>query len=107
MSPPTPIDPPQSVNLDFQTGIAKDTLLFGQIRWVDWSNTPIDIPPAVDPAPLLSYADDRISYTPWRRSQVQRQLVWRDHRWAMKMRQGGLFAASVADRWLQVASAWA
>lgn len=27
---------PQSVNLDFQTGIAKDTLIFGGVRWVDW-----------------------------------------------------------------------
>ena len=27
---------PQSVNLDFQTGVAKGTLLFGQIRWVNW-----------------------------------------------------------------------
>lgn len=28
---------PQSVNLDFQSGIAANTLVFGQIRWVDWS----------------------------------------------------------------------
>lgn len=27
---------PQSVNLDFQTGIAKDTLAFANIRWVHW-----------------------------------------------------------------------
>jgi long-chain fatty acid transport protein len=27
---------PQSVNLDFQTGVAKGTLLFGQVRWVNW-----------------------------------------------------------------------
>lgn len=33
----TAVETPQSVNLDFQTGIAKDTLLFGQVRWVDWS----------------------------------------------------------------------
>jgi long-chain fatty acid transport protein len=33
----TSISTPQSVNLDVQSGIAKDTLLFGQIRWVDWS----------------------------------------------------------------------
>lgn len=33
---------PQSVNLDFQTGIARDTLLFGQIRWVDWSVFRVD-----------------------------------------------------------------
>lgn len=28
---------PQSLNLDFQTGIAADTLLFGSIRWADWT----------------------------------------------------------------------
>ncbi len=27
---------PQSVNLDFQTGVAPKTLLFGSVRWVDW-----------------------------------------------------------------------
>ena len=26
---------PQSVNLDFQTGVAADTLVFGSVRWVD------------------------------------------------------------------------
>lgn len=34
---------PQSLNLEFQTGIAADTLLFGSIRWVDW--TAFKIPP--------------------------------------------------------------
>ncbi len=34
----TTVTTPQSVNLDFQSGVAKDTLVFGQIRWVDWSN---------------------------------------------------------------------
>jgi long-chain fatty acid transport protein len=33
----TEVELPQSVNLDFQSGVAKDTLVFGQIRWVDWS----------------------------------------------------------------------
>jgi len=28
---------PQAVNLDFQTGIAADTLLFGSIRWAEYS----------------------------------------------------------------------
>ena len=32
----TEVKLPQSVNLDFQTGVAKGTLLFGQIRWVNW-----------------------------------------------------------------------
>ncbi|WP_296425880.1 outer membrane protein transport protein [Yoonia sp.] len=33
----TEIELPQSVALDFQSGIAKDTLLFGSIRWAEWS----------------------------------------------------------------------
>lgn len=58
---------PQSLNLGFQTGIAADTLLFGSVRWVDWSN--FDLSPEVysSPAavgqPLLSYEDDVVTYT--------------------------------------------
>jgi long-subunit fatty acid transport protein len=33
----TNIELPQSIALDFQSGIAKDTLLFGSIRWTEWS----------------------------------------------------------------------
>lgn len=54
---------PQSVNLEFQTGIAKDTLLFGSIRWQEWTAFVID-PPAY-PAPLgnlVDYASDRVTY---------------------------------------------
>lgn len=38
----TEVKLPQSVNLDFQTGVAKDTLVFGQIRWADWSSFRLD-----------------------------------------------------------------
>jgi long-chain fatty acid transport protein len=54
---------PQSLNLEFQTGIAKDTLLFGSIRWVDWTAFIID-PPGY-PAPLgnlVDYQSDRVTY---------------------------------------------
>lgn len=34
---PTEVTTPQAVNLDFQTGIAADTLLFGSIRWAEYS----------------------------------------------------------------------
>lgn len=58
------INPPQSVNLDFQTGIAADTLLFGQIRWADWTSTQVNVPPlAVAPSSLIDYEDDVITYS--------------------------------------------
>lgn len=57
------INPPQSVNLDFQTGIAADTLLFGQIRWADWTSTQVNVPPAVAPTSLIDYEDDVITYS--------------------------------------------
>jgi long-subunit fatty acid transport protein len=39
---PTTSNTPQSINLDFQSGVAKDTLVFGQVRWADWSEFKID-----------------------------------------------------------------
>ena len=56
---PNTINPPQSVNLDFQTGIAADTLLFGQIRWADWTNTRI----VNDGVPIVTYSEDVYTYT--------------------------------------------
>jgi len=60
----TPVETPQSVNLDFQTGIAADTLLFGGIRWVDW--TEFNITPQVYESiigrPLVSYSSDTTTY---------------------------------------------
>ncbi|MEM6386367.1 MAG: hypothetical protein AAF718_09050 [Pseudomonadota bacterium] len=58
---------PQALNLEFQSGIAENTLLFGSIRWVEWSETEID-PPVYDAAtvtapPLVFFEDDRITYT--------------------------------------------
>ncbi len=35
----TEVETPESINLDFQTGIAADTLLFGSIRHAKWSDT--------------------------------------------------------------------
>lgn len=66
---PTHIETPQSVNLEFQTGIMADTLLFGGVRWTDWSSFTIapaaygSPPPGGTGGPLLSYADDVFSYT--------------------------------------------
>lgn len=37
----TKVTTPQAVNIDFQTGIAADTLLFGSIRWAEYSVTKV------------------------------------------------------------------
>lgn len=58
----TEIETPQSVNLEFQTGIAEDTLLFGSVRWVEWTAFEI-APPAFPGGSLVSYDDDRTTYT--------------------------------------------
>jgi long-subunit fatty acid transport protein len=34
---------PQSVNFDFQSGIAKDTLVFGSVRWAEWSSFGLEL----------------------------------------------------------------
>ncbi len=56
---------PQSLNLDFQSGVAKDTLVFGSIRWVDWSS--FNLSPAIftggTGGALVSYPSDTITYT--------------------------------------------
>ncbi|MBF9029731.1 hypothetical protein HKCCE3408_04920 [Rhodobacterales bacterium HKCCE3408] len=64
-SSPLDVTVPQSVMLEAQSGIAEDTLLFGSIRWVDW--TAFEIAPdgyvtAVG-SPLVEYRDDYITYT--------------------------------------------
>ncbi len=51
---------PQSVNLEFQTGVAEGTLVFGSIRWVDW--TDFNISPIGAPN-LVSYDKDSFTYT--------------------------------------------
>ena len=56
---------PQSLNLDFQTGVAEDTLLFGSVRWVDWSS--FSLSPAefsgIAGEPLADYPHDIITYS--------------------------------------------
>ena len=61
----TEVETPQSINLAFQTGIAEDTLLFGGVRWTDYSAFTI-APAAYTLAtggPLLSYDDDVFTYS--------------------------------------------
>ncbi len=40
----TTVETPQTANVDFQTGIAEDTLLLANIRWADWSEFEITPP---------------------------------------------------------------
>ncbi len=66
----TEITMPQSLTLDFQSGVAEDTLVFGSVRWVEWTEG--DITPAGflaltggigQPSSLVNFIDDRITYT--------------------------------------------
>ncbi|MCF2903926.1 transporter [Octadecabacter sp. CECT 8868] len=50
---------PESINLDFQTGIAADTLLFGSIRYVAWDGFALTDSLAGD---ILTYDDDVVTY---------------------------------------------
>lgn len=61
----TEYDLPQSVNLDFRTGIAEGTALFGQVRWVDWSELSISEPLYTlgFGGPIVGYPEDYWTYT--------------------------------------------
>src|SRR5690606_17297553 len=61
---------PQSVNLDFQTGIAQDTLAFANLRWVHWDQFAVkptllgdisSINPPHQRQNLIDYSDDQWS----------------------------------------------
>lgn len=56
---PTNTETPQTVSLDVQSGIAKDTLLFGGIRWSEWSAFTLT-PPGL--GSNLASLDDTITY---------------------------------------------
>ena len=58
---------PQAVNLEFQSGVAEDTLVFGSVRWAEWTETVVNPPvyaglPGIT-RPLVFFEDDRITYT--------------------------------------------
>jgi len=52
---------PKSVTLDFQTGVAADTLVFGSVRWVDWSV--FDVTPVAFGTFIVDYPQDVTTYT--------------------------------------------
>ncbi|MBS9716274.1 hypothetical protein ACFFUT_11430 [Pseudohalocynthiibacter aestuariivivens] len=63
----TPFDVtiPQSVNLEFQSGVAKDTLVFGSVRWVEWTAfqiNPLDFF-AIAGGPIADGKSNTTSYT--------------------------------------------
>ncbi|MEL6640365.1 MAG: outer membrane protein transport protein [Pseudomonadota bacterium] len=53
---------PQSVNLEFQSGVAADTLVFGGVRWSEWTVTEINSF-GFPGNPLVSYENDVITYS--------------------------------------------
>ena len=73
----TDITTPQSVNLDFQTGIMANTVAFANVRWVDWSSfsiqpykfglasksAAIQAQTGKSEFDLVAYTDDQISAT--------------------------------------------
>ncbi|MEY4304770.1 MAG: hypothetical protein RIT52_945 [Pseudomonadota bacterium] len=56
------VELPKSVTLDAQSGIAANTLLFGSVRWVDWTSTTLNSI-GYPFAPLVSHDNDTITYT--------------------------------------------
>jgi len=62
---PLDVEIPQSVNLEFQSGVAADTLVFGSLRYVDWTAfeiSPVGYVFAVG-SPLVGYRGDTTTIT--------------------------------------------
>jgi long-subunit fatty acid transport protein len=53
---------PESVNLDFQTGIAPRTLLFGSVRWVGWDGFNLTTPGLAGDIEWVNFEDDTYTY---------------------------------------------
>jgi len=51
---------PQSVNIDFQTGIAEGTLLLASVRWAEWTETAINTQSALG---TIDYDNDVFTYS--------------------------------------------
>ncbi|MDB4111825.1 outer membrane protein transport protein [Yoonia sp.] len=62
----TELETPESINVDFQTGIAEDTLLFGSVRYAKWTQFNFAPPEhliAFQGDSLQSYDEDTFAYT--------------------------------------------
>ena len=55
---------PQSVNLDFQTGVAADTLVYGGVRWVNWEGWTVAPEGLMEITglPLVQFENDTFTY---------------------------------------------
>ncbi len=53
---------PQSFNLDFQTGIAENTLLFGSVRHVSWAGTTLSTNNGGGDTDWVQFVDDSTSF---------------------------------------------
>ena len=63
LSPDVTATTPQSVNLDFQTGVAANTVAFANVRWAQWSEFAVtpNFLKAASGSNLIDYADDQWS----------------------------------------------
>lgn len=60
----TDIETPQSINLDFQSGISQNTLAFAQLRWVNWQDFTIQpywFGKLTNGLDMVEYPDDQYS----------------------------------------------
>lgn len=66
VSSTTRIVMPEAINLDFQTGVAADTLLMAGVRWANWTQTsiaPNHYSVTLGRGPLQSYSEDAYTWT--------------------------------------------
>ena len=54
---------PETIRLNFQTGIAKDTLLFGSIEHAKWGDAQIDVATGSDATAIATEFDNTTSYS--------------------------------------------
>ena len=54
---------PQSLTLDFRSGVAKDTLVFGSVRWVNWKDFVIPAPALGPGQTIVEYPKNSVTYT--------------------------------------------
>lgn len=73
----TDVELPQALTLDFQTGVAPETLLFGSVKWTDWSEWEVR-PQGYDDLTgqaITGYEDDIITWQLGLGRQVTEELA--------------------------------